>query len=112
MTKIINLSIFLFLSACEFRPPSYNFTYDYETTKCIYPVSQIHTYGVKNTITSCVYNNKRNVKEENTYNLDNLTHLKQITYEYKKTFYIKIVYDYVNGNPDNFYIQGKYYIER
>ena len=99
------------LFGCEFRPPNYDFEFDYENTKCFYPVTEVHYYNDEHLrITECVYDNKKRISQENIF-LDNSLELSQmVIYNYFSTFYEKVTFDYENGSKNNFYVTDKKYI--
>lgn len=101
-----------FLLACEFRPPSYEFgDYPLEQTRCYYPIAEVHNYNsTSSKITECYYTSSETVKEELIFDANTTEMIGMITYQYKHTYYLKTVYDYVNGSQDSHYITGIYYI--
>jgi|13_taG_2_1085334.scaffolds.fasta_scaffold00788_23 hypothetical protein len=109
MNKLTLLIVLLF--GCEFRPPSYEFKFDYENTKCIHPINEIHFYNNKfSEIIECVYDYKDRVSQENVFLEDSLDLSKMIIYNYYKTYYEKIIFDYNNGDKDHYYIVDRQYI--
>lgn len=107
MKKIINLLFLLTFVACEFRPPSYQIQdYPINETRCNYPVTEIHNYNHSNTstITECYYTSADNLKEELIFDGYSTELIGRITYEYKYSYYLKTIYDYLNGNQDEHYV--------
>jgi hypothetical protein len=110
---LFKLTVLLpFLAACEFRPPSYEFgDYPLEHTRCYYPIAEVHNYNSpSSTITECYYTSSQTVKEELIFDATSTEMIGMITYQYKHTYYLKTVYDYVNGLQDSHYVTGIYYI--
>jgi hypothetical protein len=113
MKKLNFFLLPVLLLGCEFRPSGYYLNANIETTKCIYPIPSIHTYDLnESSIITCKYNSSNNVKKETFYDANTLKNIALITYSYKKTYYVKTIYDYELGSPENNYIIDKYYINR
>lgn len=113
--KILFSLLFLTFTACEFRPPPYEFQdlgYPIHPTKCYYPITEIHNYDFdSSTITECYYTSSETVKEELTFDVATSEIVGMVTYQYKRTYYLKTVYDYINGSQESHYITGVYYID-
>lgn len=111
--KIFNFIILSLLTACEFRPPSYEFQdYPLNESHCFFPVAEVHNYDLNNnsTITECYYTSSKKIKEEIIFDAYSTEIIGMITYEYKYTYYLKTIYDYVNGSQDSHYITSTHYI--
>jgi len=109
MNRIILL--FLVLFGCEFRPPNYDFEFDYENTKCFYPVTEVHYYNDDySQIIECVYDDNDRVSQENVFSNNSLELSQMVIYNYFSTFYEKVIFDYKNGAKSNFYIVDRQYI--
>ena len=109
MNRLFLLIVLLF--GCEFRPPSYEFNFDSENTRCIYPVSEIHFYNQDNLqVTECTYDYKDRVSQENIFIKNSLDLSKMVIYNYYKTYYEKVIFDYNHGNESNYYIIDRQYI--
>lgn len=114
MKKIFKSFLFLFiLSGCEFRPPSYEFQKHSSQTKCFYPIAEIHKYNSNfSTITECYYTSSQTVKEELIFDANTTEMIGMITYQYKSTYYLKTIFDYINGSLENHYIVATYTIDK
>lgn len=114
--KIFNLFFLFSLTlACEFRPSPYLLeSYDSNNTQCNYPIAEVHNYNDEDssTITKCKYSSSGNIKEELVFNANSIELVTMVTYEYKHTYYLKTVYDYINGSQDDHYVVGVYYIDK
>ena len=108
---IIVTSILIF--GCEFRPSGYYLEEYEETTRCLHPIQQFQEYDYSEAfIINCVYNASKNVKQEIIYDGNTLEQIGLVTYHYKKTYYIKTIYDYIVGTSDNAYVIDRYYVNR
>lgn len=115
MKKIFKSFLFLFiLSGCEFRPPSYEFQdYLLKQTKCFYPIKEVHNYNSpSSTITECHYTSSKTVKEELIFDANTAEIIGMVTYQYKNTYYVKTIFDYINGSLENHYIVETYTIDK
>ena len=104
-----------FIFGCEFRPPPYRFEpFELKQTRCHYPVDQVHMYNqeASSTITECYYTSTQVVKEELIFDAQSTTLVGMVTYQYKHTYYLKTVYDYINGSQENHYVVGTYYMDK
>jgi hypothetical protein len=113
--KTFKLLFIVFLLGCEFRPPAYLLeSHNSNNTKCNHPVTEIHNYnhGASSTITKCKYSSSGKIKEELTFDVEDTELIGMVTYQYKYTYYLKTVYDYVNGSQENHYVVGIYYINK
>jgi len=106
------LLLFLFI-ACEFRPPGYYINYQQDSTRCIYPVPSVGEYDLdESLITVCKYNSNQEVKQEIIYDANIFNQVGLVTYSYKKTYYIKTIYNYEIGSPEYNYVIDRYYVNR
>lgn len=115
IVKIFNLLSIIILLGCEFRPPLHQFeALELKQTRCYYPVNEIHRYNEEDssTITECYYTSTQAVKEELIFDADTTILIGMVTYQYKHTYYLKTVYDYVNGSQENHYVTGIYYMDK
>jgi hypothetical protein len=110
MIKIF-LCTFLLLFGCEFRPPSYHFASDIEPSKCKYPAPNVHYYNrTYFEIVRCKYDSQQRVSFEDIFVGSSKTLYRGVVYNYYRTFYTKTIYEYLNGNKDDFYIVDTQYI--
>ena len=109
MNRLFLLIVLLF--GCEFRPPSYEFEFNQEDTRCIFPITEVHYYDKDfSEIIECVYDYRNRVSQENVFLENSLDLSRMVIYNYYKTYYEKVIFDYENGNKNSYFIIDKQYI--
>lgn len=111
--KIFSLLFIVLLFGCEFRPAGVYLNPYHENTKCIYPVLNVGYYDLNESyIIKCAYNSSHEIKKEYLFDANTLKLIGLILYSYKRTYYIKTIYDYELGSEDSNYIIDRYYVNR
>lgn len=112
--KILSLLLTILLFGCEFRPAGiYLAPYQEDTTRCVYPIPSIGYYDLNESyIIKCTYNTSHEIKKESLFNANTLKQIGLISYSYRRTYYIKTIYDYELGSEDSNYIIDRYYVNR